>query len=173
MLLKVNTEQTISVTGNSFIMYGTIPAGSGTVYVDITIDGGTPTRVTRTSGSDNVYADVFYQSSILNSGSMHTVVFTNRGQTTDSSFQFDRVDLLSLDGDPTITSPPNLGNGIPAPQATIDRTTIPSTTSSPGLGSSSLITSSTGLVSSNVSSLGSTSPQRNSQCPFDITVLSR
>jgi hypothetical protein len=144
-------------------MEGTVPAGTGTVYVDITIDGGAPTRVTRTSGSDNAYANVFYQSPLLNSGTMHTVVFTNRGHTTDSSFQFDRVRLLSLDGDAVITSPPNLSNGTPTTQATTNGAkNIASTTQQ--------ITSITGLASSNMS-LGSTSSQNGGQCLFYMTVL--
>ncbi|KIM36709.1 hypothetical protein M413DRAFT_77997, partial [Hebeloma cylindrosporum] len=64
---------------SGFIIYDTIPAGSGTVFVDITIDGGSPTRVTRTSGSDNVYNDVLYQSPLLATDSSHTVIMTNRG----------------------------------------------------------------------------------------------
>jgi len=139
-----------------------MPAGSGTAYVDITMDDGTPTTwITRTSGSDNVYADEFYQSLLLTTSSMHTVVLTNRGHAADASFQLDEILFLTVDGDPILTVPPNVGNGIPTPQPTIDRTTIPSTTPSPSPSSHSKITSSTGLVSSKISSSWSTSSQRS------------
>lgn len=136
-------------------MHGTIPAGSGTVFVDIIIDGGSPTRVTRTSGSSNVYDDVFYESPLLQTDSPHTIVFINRGQPTDTSFQFDRVELLNLDADPTIYSAPNLGNGTPTTQPVAGTTDSP-TTSSPGSSPSSAISGGSQISSSGSTGGGST-----------------
>jgi hypothetical protein len=148
-------------------MYGTVPAGSGTVLVDITIDGGSPTRVTRTSGSDNVYDDIFYQSPLLQTDSAHTVVFTNRGHPTDTSFQFDRVNLLALDGDPTVLSAPSLGNGTPTTQAVAATTNSQLQFTNPSPGSSPFSSIS---GSSQISSLGSTS---GGQYPFFIIALAQ
>jgi len=151
-------------------MYGTVPAGSGTVFVDITIDGGSPTRITRTSGSDNVYNDVFYQSPVLQTDSAHTVVLINRGHPTDTSFQFDRVELLALDADPTVLSAPSLGNGTPTTQAVASTTNsqLQSPTSSPGSSPSRSISGSSQISSSGSTSGGSTSGGRY---PFSIIVL--
>ena len=143
-------------------MQGTIPAGSATVFVDIIIDGGSPTRVTRTSGSDNVYDDVFYQSPLLQTDSPHTVIFINRGHATDTSFQFDRVKLLNLnDTGPTLLSAPNLDNGTPTTQATASTTDSQLQPTTSSLGSSQI--SSPGLTSGDSTSGG--------RCPLFIIKL--
>ncbi|KAF8970334.1 hypothetical protein BDZ97DRAFT_88130 [Flammula alnicola] len=91
--------------GQGLMIYDTVPSGGGDVIVDVALDGGTPTRVTRTSGSASVFNDVLYQSSVL-PFAIHTIVITNRGQSTDASFQFDWVDLQSDDINPSMTTPP-------------------------------------------------------------------
>jgi len=136
--------------------------------VDITIDGGSPTRVTRASGSDNVYAETFYQSPLLQAGSAHTVVLTNRGHPTDSSFQFDRVDLLAVDSNPTILSPPSLSNATPTTTQAVATTTTTTTNSPSDPTTSPPGSSPSGSTSANsgISSSGSTSSGSGGQYPL-------
>jgi len=98
---------------------------------------------------------------------MHTVVFTNRGHTTDSSFQLDRVQLISLDGDPIINSPPN-----PTTQAANGSNAISLATPSPGPGSNQS-PSSTGLANPNISSLTPTSSQQSATSLGQTVILTQ
>jgi acid phosphatase family membrane protein YuiD len=112
---------------------------------------------------------------LLQTDSAHTVVLINRGHPTDTSFQFDRVELLNLDADPTVLAAPSLGNGTPTTQAVASTTNSPlqSPTSSPGSSPSSSISGSSKISSSGSTGGGSTSDGSTSggRCPFFIIAL--
>jgi len=85
-------------------VYGTVPIGNGsTVLMDVTIDGSVSPIVSQTSGSAPIYADLFYQSSSMQS-TWHTVVITNQGGVGNLDFEFDRVELDANDIVPTIAA---------------------------------------------------------------------
>ncbi|KAF8797677.1 hypothetical protein BYT27DRAFT_7124970 [Phlegmacium glaucopus] len=82
-------------------VYGTVPPGNGsTILIDVTIDGSVSPIVSRTSGSAADYANLFYQSSAMESV-WHTVIITNRGGAGNLNFEFDRVELDANDIVPT------------------------------------------------------------------------
>lgn len=100
-------------------VYGTVPIGNGsTVLMDVTIDGSVSSLVSQTSGSAPIYADLFYQSSSMQS-TWHTVVITNRGGVGNLDFEFDRVELDANDIVPTIASwsPTNTSVSVPTTQS--------------------------------------------------------
>ena len=81
-----------------------MPPGNGsTILIDVTIDGSVSPIISATSGSAAVYANLFYQSSAMESN-WHTVIITNRGSAGNSDFEFDRVELDANDILPTVTS---------------------------------------------------------------------
>jgi hypothetical protein len=95
--------------------------------MDVTIDGSVSPIVSVTSGSAAVYANLFYQSSSMES-IWHTVIITNRGSAGNLDFEFDRVELDANDILPTVTpiSITSTAAASPSPQ------TSPSSASSGG-----------------------------------------
>ena len=100
--------------------------------MDVTIDGSVSPIISTTSGPAAVYANLFYQSSPMES-IWHTVIITNRGSVGNLDFEFDRVELDANDILPTVTpfSLPSTAAASPSPQ------TLPSSTSSTLGGASS------------------------------------
>lgn len=89
-------------TGMSFILYQTIPTGSGTVIVDVSIDGGPPQTVSSPCGDEPVFSSVLFKSDIM-AEINHTVAVTNRGDP-GTPFQFDKADISAGDV-PNLWSP--------------------------------------------------------------------
>ena len=90
--------------GSVLKVYGTVPPGNGSaILMDVTIDGSVSSIISVTSGSAAVYANLFYQSSAMES-IWHTVVITNRGSAGNLDFEFDRVELDANDILPTVSS---------------------------------------------------------------------
>lgn len=73
----------------------------------MSIDGGSPTTVTKACESDEQFQVDFFESPVVDFN-VHTVIITNRGRSTDASFMFDNLVLYSNDIDPSMTSPPLL-----------------------------------------------------------------
>ncbi|KAF5327555.1 hypothetical protein D9619_004284 [Psilocybe cf. subviscida] len=98
------TGATVSFTffGMSFMLYQTIPSGTGTVVVDVSVDGGAPHSISASCGGDPVYGNVFFTSNPL-AEINHTVVITNRANPS-TPFQFDKVDILG-NQPPTLLPP--------------------------------------------------------------------
>lgn len=69
--------------------------------MDVTIDGSTSPTVSRTTNSTASYANLFYQSSSMQS-IWHTVIITNIGGPGTLDFEFDRVVIDANDIVPTI-----------------------------------------------------------------------
>lgn len=94
--------------------------------MDVTIDGSVSPIISVASGSAAVYANLFYQSSAMES-IWHTVVITNRGSTGNLDFEFDRVELDANDILPTVTPIPLASTTVAASSSP---QTSPSSTSS-------------------------------------------
>ena len=71
--------------------------------MDVTIDGSVSPIISVTSGSAAVYANLFYQSSAMESN-WHTVIITNRGSAGNLDLEFDRIELDANDILPTVAS---------------------------------------------------------------------
>ena len=71
--------------------------------MDVTIDGSVSPMISVTSSSAAVYANLFYQSSAMESV-WHTVIITNKGSAGNLDFEFDRVELDANDILPTVTT---------------------------------------------------------------------
>jgi len=123
-----------AVQGSVCKVYGTVPQGNGsTILIDITIDGSVSPIVSRTSGSAADYANLFYQSSAMQSV-WHTVILTNRGGAGNLDFEFDRVELDANDIVPTVTpfSPASTSTPASPPPQTSNSSTsssLPNSTS--------------------------------------------
>ena len=90
--------------GSVFKVYGTVPIGNGsTVLMDVTIDGSVSPTVAQTTGSADIFSDLFYQSASMESTVWHSVTITNLGGSGNADFQFDRVELDAPDIMPSIT----------------------------------------------------------------------
>ena len=121
------TPITLTIPINSFPagsickVYGTVPPGNGsTILIDVTIDGSVSPIISATSGSAAVYANLFYQSSAMESN-WHTVIITNRGSAGNLDFEFDRVELDANDILPTVTpiSLASTAAASPSPQTSL------------------------------------------------------
>ncbi|KAF9035547.1 hypothetical protein BJ165DRAFT_1509915 [Panaeolus papilionaceus] len=117
---ELGAKATFGFRGYSLKMWGTIPAGTGSSLVDISLDGGKPTVSSKTSNGSAVYDEVFYDSGLLGE-TFHTVVITNRGSTSDGytefmldRFQFETTDEVPLF--PTLSAP--TGNSSPTTNPT-------------------------------------------------------
>lgn len=75
-------------------IFGTVPIGPGVAVSQVQIDGGTPVRITRQCGSENVFDDLFFETSGLRAVA-HTLTITNLGNEAD--FQLDKIEWLPTD----------------------------------------------------------------------------
>lgn len=86
-------------------IWGTIPPGTGTNVIDISIDGGAPNTTTRASNGSAVYNEPYFESSLLRE-TYHTIVITNRGSDAKGNTEFllDRFEFESSDNVPLFTT---------------------------------------------------------------------
>lgn len=75
----VGSTATLEFTGNIVSVLATIPAGSGDVRVDFSIDGRAPTTQTRRAGGSRATGVEIFNSGYLETWSPHTLVVTFRG----------------------------------------------------------------------------------------------
>lgn len=78
-------------SGTAVQVYGTVPAGPGTVRSTYSIDNGSPVTAERLCGSAIGYAQPFFDRQGLSEGE-HILVVTNIGSEVD--FRLDRIDWL-------------------------------------------------------------------------------
>jgi len=148
-------------------VYGTVPPGNGsTILIDVTIDGSVSPIISATSGSAAVYANLFYQSSAMESN-WHTVIITNRGSAGNLDFEFDRVELDANDILPTVT---------PISLASTTAVVSPSSQTSPSSASSNsqlskAATQSTTVPSSVLTQIVTTTRQDGSVATSEVTLF--
>lgn len=120
----------LSRSGSVCKVYGTVPpsGNSSTVLMDVTIDGSVSPIVSQTSNSTAIYADLFYQSSAMES-TWHTVIITNKGSAGNLDFEFDRVELDANDVLPTISAFASIPSST-SPQTSPSNTSLPKTSQS-------------------------------------------
>ncbi|KAF5318067.1 hypothetical protein D9619_012164 [Psilocybe cf. subviscida] len=87
-------------------IWGTIPAGTGSILYDVSIDGGTPNVTSRASNGSAIYDDIYYQSSLL-VNTDHTIVLRNLGSSgnKNSELQLDRFMFQTDETTPTFKPP--------------------------------------------------------------------
>lgn len=87
-------------------IWGTIPAGTGSILYDVSIDGGTPNVTSRASNGSAIYNDIYYQSSLL-VNTDHTIVLRNLGSSRNknSELQLDRFMFQTDETTPTFKPP--------------------------------------------------------------------
>lgn len=96
---------TVLTEGYQVWVWGTIPSGVGSNLIDVSIDGGAPTSVTRTSNGSAVYNEPYFSSDLLRNG-YHQIVVTGRGSADsgNSEFLLDRFEFQTDDETPSFTS---------------------------------------------------------------------
>ncbi|KAF9522365.1 hypothetical protein CPB83DRAFT_911394 [Crepidotus variabilis] len=124
---QAGATATFSFRGYQVWVRGTIPRGSGSNSIDITLDGQT-TSSGRQSGDQAVYNEVYYTSPIL-SNTFHTIVITNRGsvQNGQTEFQLDYFEF-NTDDNPALFTPSSPNAAPPPPDSTQITTGKPATT---------------------------------------------
>ncbi|PPR00529.1 hypothetical protein CVT24_005503 [Panaeolus cyanescens] len=112
---EVGAKATFGFRGACYSVriWGTIPAGTGSSLIDITLNGGNPIVSSRTSNGSAVYDEVFYASGLL-AETTHTLVITNRGSIADgyTEFMLDRFEFETTDEKvtfPSLTTPGVVG----------------------------------------------------------------
>ena len=81
-------------SGHSFFVSTNIPAGNGSLIIDCTVDGVT-TRLIQPSGPEEVASDNLDCSGLLQDEVVHSVVINNVGNSSDSSFVFVGLAVIS------------------------------------------------------------------------------
>ncbi|KAF9522352.1 hypothetical protein CPB83DRAFT_899709 [Crepidotus variabilis] len=96
---------TFSFHGYQVWVRGTVPAGSGSNLIDVTLDGNT-TSTSRLSNVSAVYDEIYYTSAVL-PNTFHTIIITNRGseQNGHTEFLFDRLEFDTDDEVPMFAPP--------------------------------------------------------------------
>lgn len=107
----VGATATFSFRGTGVAVYGTIPAGpsTATTQSQYAIDSGVPVNVSLASQTNAVYADLFFQSSLLSDG-LHILVITNDG--TSVEYQLDRIDYNASVNVPVSTGSGSSGSSL-------------------------------------------------------------
>ncbi|KAF8800069.1 hypothetical protein BYT27DRAFT_7227583 [Phlegmacium glaucopus] len=95
---QVNDSFTVSFTGNSITVYGTIDITSGGVLTNYSIDGAPPSQTTSQAGSGDTYNQQFWRSPTLNEGD-HKLVVTMvkvnpNAQAGEGTIWFDYFSVL-------------------------------------------------------------------------------
>ncbi|PPQ80715.1 hypothetical protein CVT25_001835 [Psilocybe cyanescens] len=103
--LTPGSSATFNFKGYQVWVWGTIPSGVGSNLIDVSIDGGAPTSVTRTSNGSAVYNEPYFSSDLLRNG-YHQIVVTGRGSADsgNSEFLLDRFEFQTDDETPSFTS---------------------------------------------------------------------
>jgi len=89
--------------GVGFIIYGTIPAGNGTIPFEVNTDGVSSGTIRIPGNNENAYDSQFYFSPTLQDV-LHTVTITSQGAPEDLPFQFDRIVLWDVDVQPIMAT---------------------------------------------------------------------
>ncbi|KAF9056999.1 hypothetical protein BJ165DRAFT_1520419 [Panaeolus papilionaceus] len=117
----------IRFRANTVTVIGTVPSGNGQqAFVDIKLDDMPTVRVTKTSGSADVYDETFWTSPPL-LDITHTLTLTNQGGGDDLNFSFDRLKLDANSFNPVLFPP----QAAPPPQPPSPTPPRPDTTPDP------------------------------------------
>ncbi|KAH9479079.1 hypothetical protein JR316_0007658 [Psilocybe cubensis] len=103
--LTPGSTATFNFKGYQVWVWGTIPPGVGSNLIEVSIDGGAATTVSRTSNGSAVYNEVYFSSDLLRNG-YHQIVVTGLGSADkgNSEFQLDRFEFQTDDEIPSFTT---------------------------------------------------------------------
>lgn len=89
-------------------VWGTIPAGSGTNIITVSIDGNSSGSISHTSNGSAVYNEQYFASPLL-TDTFHTLEIINQGSTTsgNSEFMLDRFEFETDDAVPVFSPFPS------------------------------------------------------------------
>jgi len=119
----------VKCVGVGFIIYGTIPAGNGTIPFEVNTDGVSSGTIRIPGNNENAYDSQFYFSPMLQDV-LHTVTITSQGAPEDLPFQFDRIVLWDVDVQPIMATLSLPSDSTSTPTSTSGSSGIPSSSDS-------------------------------------------
>ena len=119
----------VKCVGVGFIIYGTIPAGNGTIPFEVNTDGVSSGTIRIPGNNENAYDSQFYFSPTLQDV-LHTVTITSQGAPEDLPFQFDRIVLWDVDVQPIMATLSLLSDSTSTPTSTSGSSGTPSSSDS-------------------------------------------